>query len=273
MPSMLQRAALVLCAGLLQSAHPAHADSRAEPAAPAHADPRAEPTTPEARAHFDRGGTLFGLQDFEGAILEYKQGALVENLPVFDLALGQCYRKLHRYDDALWHFHRFLKYGRPSGNVRKGVEDLMAQMRAEHTPIVPQSPPSGTPARPLVATAPATTAALRGDPWYRDVLDLVLVSAGTIAAGTAGYLAVDGHRLRDDSNTDPVQARRNDLYGESVSRYRLSAALGIAGGSLLAAGILRLASRPSQRVRRGSTSWNVWVTGHGRPSVMVLGKF
>lgn len=271
MSAMPRPVVLVLCIGFaVQGTHPAHADSPAEPALPAHADPRAEPTTPEARAHFDRGGKLFGLQDFEGAILAYKQAALIENLPVFDLALGQCYRKLHRYDDALWHFQRFLKYGRPSGNVRKGVEDLMAQMRAEHAPVVPHSAPSDPPAAPLAATAPAAPTVERGDPWYRDGLGLALVGIGTLAAGTAGYLVFDGHRLRDDSNTDPVQARRNQLYDESVSRYRLSAAFGIAGGSLLVAGILRLASRPSARIRRDATSWNLEVTGHG---VMAFGQF
>ncbi|HEX7837012.1 MAG TPA: tetratricopeptide repeat protein [Kofleriaceae bacterium] len=272
----------------MRGPHPAHADSRAEPTPSTHSDPRAEPTTPEARAHFDRGGKLFGLQDFEGAILEYKQGALIENLPVFDLALGQCYRKLHRYDDALWYFRRFLKYGRPSGNVRRGVEDLVAQMRteqemivqeparavpagsAEHPPVVPQSPPPGTPPRPLAEAAPAAATAGRSDPWYRDVLGLALVSAGTAAASTAGYLAFDGHRLRDDSNTDPVQARRNHLYDESVSHYRLGAAFGIAGASLLVVAVIRLASRPSERTRRSATSWDVGVTGD---RVMVFGQF
>jgi hypothetical protein len=126
------------------------------------------------------------------------------------------------------------------------------------------------PARPLAQAAPTATTAERGDPWYRDVLGLALVSAGTASASTAGYLAFDGHRLRDDSNADPVQARRNHLYDESVSRYRLGAALGIAGGSLLVVGVIRLASRPSERTRRSVTSWDAGATGHG---VMVFGQF
>jgi tetratricopeptide (TPR) repeat protein len=281
------RLALVLCAGVaVVATHPAHGDPQAASEQPARPDPRAEPTNPQARAHFDRGGKLFALRDWEGAIAEYKQGALIESLPVFDLALGQCYRRLRRYDDALWHFNRFVRYGQPSGKLLQGVEDLLRQIRAELAQEPPRATQSGpverTPgaapsfwaqasAPPPVATPPAAAVTVdRREPWYRDALGLGLVTVGTVAAGTAGYLLFDAHRARDESNTDPVQVRRDELYDQSVSRYRWGAALGVASGSLLIVGVIRLATRPVDHVPSGATSWHVGVSSDG---VVVFGRF
>ncbi|TMQ08307.1 MAG: tetratricopeptide repeat protein [Deltaproteobacteria bacterium] len=279
---------LLLGFGFAALEAPALAEPHADQATATRGDPRAEPTNPEARAHFEQGAKLWGLKDFEGAIVEYKKGARIEGLPVFDLALGQCYRMLRQYDDALWYFNRFIKQGRPSGKLLKGVEDLMAQMRAEqkatvqeparavpvssieHVAVAPASSPSVPSMSPPAATpSSVATTVERTPPWYRDALGLTLVGLGTIAASTAGYLALDGKRLRDESNRDPFQARRNELYDQSVSRYTLGAGFGIAGGGLLIVGIIRIASR-SDHPRASMTSWNLDVTGSG---LRISGQF
>lgn len=286
MSSTLPCLALVVCAGVVVvGTHPAQGDPQAA-SKQTRTDPRAEPANPQARAHFDRGGKLFALRDWEGAIVEYKQGALIESLPVFDLALGQCYRRLRRYDDALWHFNRFVRYGQPSGKVLQGVEDLISQIRAEmvqaptratqagpaeRTPGAAASSPAAASVPPPGAAPPAARATVdRRGPWYRDALGLGLVTIGTVAAGTAGYLVFDARRARDESNTDPVQVHRNELYDQSVSRYKWGAALGAAGGSLLIVGVIRLATRPVDHVPSGATSWHVGVSGDG---VVVFGGF
>jgi tetratricopeptide (TPR) repeat protein len=73
-------------------------------ASAARADPFAKPATPEAREHLTRGNRLYGVRSFEEAIAEYKAGALVEPAPVFDYNLGQCFRQLRRYREALWYY-------------------------------------------------------------------------------------------------------------------------------------------------------------------------
>jgi tetratricopeptide (TPR) repeat protein len=240
---------------------------------PIHPSPRAEPTTPKAHAHYDMGKKLFGLQQFEQAIDEYKTGALLETLPVWDLLLGQCYRKLHRHQETLWYFERFLKLGHPTGKLLEGVNAAIAEAHAELDKEAESQPPpmpSNTPQPPSPATPVpmAPTVVDSGAPWYRDAIGMTLVGVGGIAIGTAGYLALDGRRLRDESNSDPSHMRRDELYAQSVSRYQWSTAFGIGGAITTLAGVVRFATRPA--AHRTTMSWNVGIVGNG---VMLFGRF
>src|SRR5690348_7410836 len=78
------------------------------------ADPLGKPSKTEARDHLDRGNNLYNIGSFEDAIIEYKAGALIEPAPVFDYNLGQSYRQLGKYQEALWHYDRFLNKGQPT---------------------------------------------------------------------------------------------------------------------------------------------------------------
>src|SRR5882724_11088677 len=90
--------------------------------------PLARPTNHEACEHLDRGNKLYNLRSFDEAIREFKAGALIESAPVFDYNLGQAYRQLGKYKDALWHYDRFLNYGRPTGELLDAVTGFMAEM-------------------------------------------------------------------------------------------------------------------------------------------------
>src|ERR687889_559146 len=87
----------------------------------AYADAIAKPTSPGALAHLSRGARLYDNRSFEEAIMEFKEGALIEPAPVFDYDLGQAYRKLGKYEEALWHYDRFVTNGRPTGKVLEAV--------------------------------------------------------------------------------------------------------------------------------------------------------
>jgi len=84
-------------------------------------NPLARPTKREARGHLDRGNKLYNLRSFDEAIAEFKAGAIIEAVPVFDYNLGQAYRQLGKYEDALWHYDRFLNYGHPTGQLLDAV--------------------------------------------------------------------------------------------------------------------------------------------------------
>src|ERR1041384_1339104 len=88
--------------------------------------PLARPTKHEAREHLDRGNKLYNLRSFDEAIVEFKAGAIIEPVPVFDYNLGQAYRQLGKYQDALWHYDRFLNYGHPTGQLLDAVPGFMA---------------------------------------------------------------------------------------------------------------------------------------------------
>ena len=91
----------------------------------------AGPKTPVAHEHFARGNRLYRIRQFEGAIAEYQAGAVLELAPVFDYNLGQCYRQLGKYADAIWHYERFLKNARPGSELSALVSGFLQQMRGE----------------------------------------------------------------------------------------------------------------------------------------------
>lgn len=114
----------------------------------AHADPLAKPTNVVAREYLTAGNRFYRLREFEKAIEEYKAGAVREDAPVFYYNLGQCYRQLGRYDDAIWHYERFLERGKATGEVEASVRDFIARMKDElekkamKQPPVEPAPPS-----------------------------------------------------------------------------------------------------------------------------------
>jgi hypothetical protein len=255
-----------LCVLLCMSA--AHADGRS--------DPRADPTKPEARAHYDRATRLFGLQKFEEAAEEYKQGALIESVPVFDFALGQCYRLQHKNAEAIWHYNRFIKYGRPTGKLLKGVNDLIASAKAEmekselDKPSNPEGPIAPPAASPAIVPSSVYSPSASGKPWYQDRIGVAVLGTGLLSLGAATYFLLDANRLRDESNTDLPQTRRNELHDQAGSRYQVSATLGIGGGVLVVAAVAWLALGSTGTTRGTTAMWNMGVSKDG---VVVFGRF
>src|SRR5690349_7516641 len=87
--------------------------------------PLARPASREACDHLDRGNNLYHTRDFDQAVAEYKAGSLIEPAPVFDFNLAQAYRQLGKYKEAIWHYERFLKHGRPEGELLDEVNDFL----------------------------------------------------------------------------------------------------------------------------------------------------
>jgi hypothetical protein len=124
-------------------------------AAPAaRANPLAKPAAAEARNHLVLGNKLYGVRSFDEAAAEYKAGALVEPAPVFDYNLGQCFRQLGKYQEAIWHYERFLTRGNPQGELLDAVNGFIAQMKSElEKRAMTQKPtePAPSPAAPAVS--------------------------------------------------------------------------------------------------------------------------
>ena len=245
--------------------------------------PLARPAKQEACEHLDRGNKLYNLRSFDEAILEFKAGALIEPAPVFDYNLGQAYRQLGKYKDALWHYDRFLKYGQPTGKLLDAVTRFMEEMRrqlANQAPTMPatdasQSSPPPSVSRP--ATEPHRELVRQDAPAPRiehdsprDWVGWSLTGAGVIAAGAAGILFLRAGSLTDQANSEPNVRSRDELRDQARTRNLLGAVIGIGGGALIVTGVIKLAIHPHDRAVPSTAALDIGVSGHG---VIVSGRF
>lgn len=90
-------------------------------ALPAHADDLA---TKAAKRHFDRGEKLFALGKFDEALDEYQKAFDAKPIPDFLFNIGQCYRNLGDYQQAIFSFKKYLKL-EPDAPDKEKVEKLI----------------------------------------------------------------------------------------------------------------------------------------------------
>ena len=88
---------------------------------PARAD---DLSTKAAKRHFDRGEKLFALGKFDEALDEYQKAFDAKPIPVFLFNIGQCYRNLGDYQQAIFSFKKYLKL-EPDAPDKEKVEKLI----------------------------------------------------------------------------------------------------------------------------------------------------
>jgi hypothetical protein len=215
--------------------------------------------------------------------LEFKAGALVEPAPVFDYNLGQAYRQTGKYQEALWHYDRFLTYGHPTGELLDAVNAFMTEMRTHMENRALTMPPNG-PAEATSQPAPSETApgtqlsTIRapastanneersGPNWVGWGLTVV----GVASIGTSGALFLSASNLDDKANTTPDARARNSLHDQAHTRRVVGAVVGGVGIAVIAAGVLDLVlSRPHKRTTN-TASLDLGIVDHG---IVVLGHF
>jgi tetratricopeptide (TPR) repeat protein len=238
---VLARAAIVACIALASI-------SRVAQAAP---DPLAKPADAEARQHLQQGNKLYHLREFDKAVDEYKAGALREDAPVFSYNLGQCYRQLGKYEDAIWHYERFLSRAKPTGELRAAVEGFVWEMRDEMQRKAMTPPTDAAPADSTkpVDTSVGTTLDARSvqdggervAPWYADGLGWAMAGTGLLAAATSAYLLVNANDLDVQANAEDRQAVQQQLRSEASSRRTAGIITGVGAAGLLIAGVIKLA--------------------------------
>jgi tetratricopeptide (TPR) repeat protein len=250
-------------------------------------DPLARPMKREAREHLDKGNKLYNIRSFDEAITEFKAGALIEPAPVFDYNLGQAYRQLGKYQDALWHYDRFMKYGEPTGELRDAVTSFMAAMRAHIANRALTMPPTAA-APPERATDQATLAKTRptipeSTTHTRDVepirpaarhdgpdwIGWSLAGSGVVALGVSGVLLYSASRLNGRANTELDARARDDLHDQASTRNTTGIVIGVGGLVLTAVGVIKLAVHP-RHPASNTAALDVGITSNG---VFVLGHF
>jgi tetratricopeptide (TPR) repeat protein len=99
----------------------------AAPSRPVHAD---DPATRAARRHYERGEKLFALGKFDDALEEYQTAFDAKPLPGFLYNIGQCYRNLGDYDQAIFSFKKYLKL-EPDAPNQEAVERLIEELEGK----------------------------------------------------------------------------------------------------------------------------------------------
>jgi len=107
----LPRLLLALCLTVL-AARVAHANDPAERA---------------AKRYFDRAEKLFALGKFDEALDEYQKAFDARPMPAFLFNIGQCYRNLGDYQQAIFSFKKYLKLD-PDAPNREHVQELIDEL-------------------------------------------------------------------------------------------------------------------------------------------------
>lgn len=240
-------------------------------------DEIARPKSAEAREHLTSGTRLYRLREFARAIEEYKAGALREDAAVFYYNLGQCYRQLGRYDDAIWHYERFLDRASPlPEQYRLAVEGFIRDMKAERErramSRLPTEPaPDGALAPEPSKQAMKTGDVARAEPWHSDTFGWGLAGAGLVASGVSVGLLINAKSLESESNAESRQSVQDALRDKAGSRRLAGAIIGIGGGAALLVGIVKLVVAPTgSAASTTSAGLDVGVSPSG---VMVMGRF
>ncbi|MCW5804126.1 MAG: tetratricopeptide repeat protein [Deltaproteobacteria bacterium] len=213
----------------------------------AHADVFVKPTNADALQRLGAGNRLYRMREFERAADEYKAGALAEDVPLFHYNLGQCFRQLGKYEDAIWHYERFLDRVRPTGEVRDAIDGFVRQMKDEllAKAKMQQPAPDAHPVEPKDRIVLVE----RSEPWYRDTFGWGLAGTGTIGVGASLGFVLHGADLDRRGQSEMRQEVRNELHAQA-SRARLAGTIiGVVGGAALVVGIVKLVVHPRDRVR------------------------
>ena len=122
----------------------------------AHAE---DPATRSAKRHFDRGEKLFALGKFDDALDEYQKAFDAKPIPDFLFNIGQCYRNLGDYQQAIFSFKKYLKL-EPDAPDKDKVEKLIDELeekqeRGEGQRLIgKKEPPPPPPPSPQETSSP-----------------------------------------------------------------------------------------------------------------------
>lgn len=238
----------------------------------------AKPKIAEAKEHLSKGNRLYRVREFERAIEEYKAGAIIEDVPVFGYNLAQCYRQIGRYEEAIWHYERFMFRVKPTGEMKEAIEGFLVQMKAElekqamsKPPIEPAPEASPAPPPPASVEVPKIEAAIEpAEAWYRDKVGWAVSGAGVVGASVALGFFVSASGLDSDSNGATNDSGRDEIRARAHDRRVIGTVVGVAGGAALAVGIVKLAIYPKGRDDKATTALDLGVTSTG---LLLTGRF
>jgi tetratricopeptide (TPR) repeat protein len=202
----------------------------------------------EARAHYDKGMTLYDAGDFAKAIEEFRTAYEIVPTPGLLFNLGQAYRLEKNYDMALYFYRTYLSRMSDAPN-RSDVERRIAEMEEllKNQPPKKEAPqPESTPAQavttppppaPVIAAptpAPATPADDEHSGRTRRLTGLAVAGVGVALVATGVAYGVAASSANDDLEAQVRQ--RGSWSPQLASQYQDGQSDALRANVLLAAG-------------------------------------
>lgn len=214
----------------------------AQPASQPTSQPASQPTSQasadaEARRLFESAEIHFRLQEFALALDEYKAAYQLSSRPGLLFNIGQCYKQLKRYEEALKSYQAFLAQF-PDSTLRLEVELLIAeteQLIRESTPTSTSLPFS----MPATTLSSATTQTTQPPPLDRRPALLFYAALGStglalIASGVGLSAAI---RSQDAEGIDPQivvsKGKQAKVFGHVAEGFFVTAGVSATGAFLL----------------------------------------
>lgn len=240
----------------------------------------------KAAEFFEEGEKRYNLQEYDKALELYKEAYLLAPEPELLFNIGQCYRQLEKYEEALKSYQTFLRLLAPDDPRRPAIDKLIGEVKdlLEEKKSTAETSPTGTTkngAAPAEAGAPGENATNLAPPALTPVDDkktgaspamfLYVGAGGALALGvTTGVLAISaGSRLKR------LQAQDGASEAEIEGLFRRAKTFGLvadlATGAALASGV---AGFLLQRSAKKATEKVAGVALGVSPSgVMLTGRF
>jgi len=241
-------------------------------AAPVAAAPKSGPS----KAAFDRGVAAYQKGDFavasEALAVSFKLEPDAETL----FAWAQAERQLEHCDKAIELFEKLLGFDLPAENkqaIQTKIEECRALLPAkqpekqpEPQPELQPEPPVGDDAKlPVERPLPGP----EGSPWWKDPIGGALVGGGVVGLVAGGvFLASASQAEQDSRKLDSDFQEKDDL---AQSRGRIGVISLIAGGALVAGGVVRYMTRSGGGKER--TAVTGWLSPGGGGGITAIGRF
>lgn len=144
----------------------------------------------KARGLYELGMQRFLLADYEGAITRWEEGFSTRPAPEFLYNIGQAYRRLHRPEQALPYYQRYLDLS-PRAPERAEVDRIVATLTAEAQARASQA----------AATPPATPhdRPLTRKPWF-----WATIGGGVVLVAAVVVISVEVPRRHDPAQSLPA---------------------------------------------------------------------
>jgi len=234
------------------------------------------PASPEAKRALEAGNAAYREAQsktdpevaralYEEAIRQYRAGAVAESSVTYTFwwNLGQSYRLLGEYEEAIKFYESFLRRAPVELRMHRATAlDFIEQMRSELDKAATLAEPTGPAPAPIRDDSepaprtsrgadsvevdnPVTGSAGRGAAWYSDRVGWFLVGGGTIAALVGGGFLASGSSLYDEAANEDREGVRANLEDRAAGRVLVGAVAGGVGVAVLAAGLIKLARPPN----------------------------